>query len=48
MGELFEEAFMEPLEVAAGAFDGEGSGRGVQGEHAVRRKDVLRLLVDAG
>lgn len=39
---------MEPLEVAAGAFDGERTGRGVQCEHAVRRKDVFRLLVDAG
>lgn len=47
MGELFEESVVEPLEVGAGAFDGEGTGRGVEGEHAVRRKDVLRLLIDA-
>lgn len=47
MGKLFEQSFVQPLEVGAGAFDGEGTGRGVEGEHAVRREDVFRLLVDA-
>ena len=36
MRELFEESFVEPLEVGTGAFDGEGTGCGVEGEHPVR------------